>query len=77
MDANFASLKTAMDANFAGIDVDEGAIADEVVIHMDANSTDLDAIKIKTDNLPADPADDSDIDDVTLMVLRGPGRRSL
>lgn len=44
--STLSALRSAMDANFAAIDIDidNGAIADEVVLHMDANSTQLAAI---------------------------------
>ena len=37
-------------------------VSQEIRAEIDSNSTQLAAIKAKTDNLPSDPADDSDID---------------
>jgi len=75
-DGKIDDLQDAMDANFAAIDIDEGAIADEVVIHMDANSVDfntiiatVNAIKAMTDLitiLDTTVADDNDANSFTL-----------
>lgn len=54
IDAILEDTGTTIPALIAGITVDNGAIADEVVAHMDANSTDLDAILADTNELQTD-----------------------
>lgn len=48
IDAILVDTDTTIPALIAGITVDNGAIADEVVLHMDANSTDLNDILTDT-----------------------------
>jgi hypothetical protein len=57
-----------------------GATAEEVRIEMDANSTQLAAIKSKTDNLPTDPADQSQVEakiDAQTIDLKGSSDKDL